>query len=135
MLIATKADAVPPNQRLNMNALLSGMCEGTVRKKLKDFPLSAKFVVAIRATRDIEVLVDGVLVQVVEGLCSATKKRRRVLMVDIPDRCPTPDTFRRWPGFTVPRFAPPQIEGGGNFGVPNLRLSQVLQDLVGDYPA
>ena len=77
-------------------------------------------------------MLDGAPVGVVEGLCSETGKRRRVTMLEVPDRVPDPKYFRRWQGVRPPRFVPPRVQGRGEYGVPNARLGHLLNKLIGD---
>jgi predicted YcjX-like family ATPase len=133
MLVATKADTVPPNQRAAMAKLLEDMCGGRFAGAAGIAKPEAEYLAAVRATEEVEDKVDGgQLVRVVEGLCSDTGKRRRVTMIDVPDRIPLPDYFRRRRGIRVPHFVPPAVDGRGAYGVPNVRLGHVLQKLLGE---
>lgn len=133
ILIATKADTIPPNQRAALQSLLTDMCGGRFAGAAGAARPEADYLAAIRATRDVDATVDGGdPVRVVEGLCSETGKRRRVTMIDVPDRMPSTDYFRRRQGIRPPRFVPPTVDGRGDYGVPNVRLGHVLHKLLGE---
>ena len=133
LLLATKADTVPPNQRAALRSLLMEMCERRVAGAARIAPPATGYVAAIRTTEEVEREMEGgERVRVVQGLCSEQGKVRRVTMIDIPETMPSPAYFRRRAGHRAPRFVPPKIEGGGRYGIPNLRLGQSLNDLLGD---
>jgi len=133
LLVATKADTIPSNQRAALQSLLADMCGGRFAGAAGVAPPEACYVAAIRATQDVEALVDGgEPVRVVEGLCSESGKRRRVTMIDVPDRIPTAEYFQRRKGLRAPRFVPPKVEGRGDYGIPNARIGSVLNRLIGD---
>ena len=132
LLVATKADTVPPNQRASLSSLLKDMCSGTVAKEANiPYPL-ANYVAAIRATEDVEWEVDGATVKVVKGLCGDLGKQVVVKMVDIPDSMPSSDYFKRREGKRTPRFVPVKVKADGKFGIANVRLGSMLNDLIGD---
>lgn len=133
LLLATKADAIPPSQRAALASLLRDMCVGRVASGARIRTPNAGFVAAVRATEDVERPgEDGERVRVVEGKCAETGLRRRVNWFDVPDLMPDAEDFRRRAGVRPPRFVPPKVEVGGRLGVPNLRLGQALDDLLGD---
>ena len=132
LLLATKADAVPPNQRAALKSLLAEMCKRRVAGAAGIAPPSAQYMAAIRATEDVKVTGDdGDKFRAVQGLCDDGQVRR-VISVDIPAEMPKPDYFRRREGQRTPRFRLPPTEGGGRYGIPNVRVGQVVNDLVGD---
>jgi predicted YcjX-like family ATPase len=57
---------------------------------------------------------------------------RRIKKIDIPAEMPKPDYFERRAGIRTPRFVPPEIKGGGRYGIPNVQLGEALNKLVGD---
>ena len=133
LLLATKADTVPPVQRAALKSLLAEMCTRRVVGAAGIAPPTADYVAAIRATEDVEHEIEGgERVRVVQGLCSEIGKMRRVTMINIPETMPEPDYFQRRAGIRTPRFVPPKVDGHGRYGIPNVRLGKVLDDLVGD---
>lgn len=133
LLLATKADTVPPSQRAALQSLLVEMCSGRFAGAAGVAPPEAEYVAAIRATRDVDAVVDeGEPVRVVEGLCAETGRRRRVTMINVPAQMPSTADFQRRQGVRPPRFVPPKIEGHGDVGVPNVRLGHVLHRLIGE---
>jgi len=132
LLVATKADTVPPNQRAALSSLLEIMCANTLTGAAYIAKPDAMHVAAIRATRDVTQQMDGAEVKVVQGLCSVLRKQVRVTMIDIPDTMPDAEDFKTREGVRTPRFVPPKVEVGGRLGVPNARLGMVLDALIGD---
>lgn len=133
LLIATKADTVPPSQRAALASLLDDMCAGAVAANANVLRPRTRAVAAVRATKELRVEVDGRgPVDVVQGLCADVRKQVRVTMIDIPETCPDSDYFRRHEGVRPPAFLPPKIEVGASQGIPNSRIGVVLNDLVGD---
>ncbi|MGE0419660.1 MAG: YcjX family protein [Acetobacteraceae bacterium] len=133
LLLATKADAIPPSQRAALATLLRDMCVGRVAGNARIVPPQVDFVAAVRATEDVERPgEDGTPARVVEGKCADTGRRRRVNWFDVPDVMPDAAAFLSRAGVRPPRFVPPQIEAGGRLGVPNLRMGRALDDLLGD---
>jgi predicted YcjX-like family ATPase len=92
----------------------------------------ANYVAAIRATKDVEWEVDGAMVKVVKGFCADLGKQVVIKMVDIPDSMPSSDYFERREGQRTPRFVPAKVKANGQFGIANVRLGKVLDDLIGD---
>ena len=132
-LLATKADTVPPNQRAALSSLLGDMCSGRVSGAAKIAPPNVAYAAAIRATQDVELdLNTGEAVRVVQGLCSELGKVCRVTSADIPESIPNGAYFARRAGMRFPQFVPCKIGAGGRYGVPNLRMGKVLDDLLGD---
>jgi predicted YcjX-like family ATPase len=132
LLLATKADTVPPNQRAALSSLLTDMCSGTVASRANIPHPTARFTAAIRATADVEYEVDGEKVRAVQGLCADLGKQRRITMIDIPESMPDSDYFERRHGVRTPRFVPPKVKPDGRSGLPNVQLGRVLDDLIGD---
>ncbi|WP_431283015.1 YcjX family protein [Humitalea sp. 24SJ18S-53] len=133
LLLATKADTVPPNQRAALKSLLAEMCARRVAGAASIGPPATGYVAAIRATEEVEVVTDtGDRVLAVQGFCGDAGRQRRVSLFDIPESMPTSADFARRTGLRPPSFVPPRIESEGRHGIPNTRLGQVLDDLVGD---
>jgi predicted YcjX-like family ATPase len=132
LLVATKADTVPPNQRAALSSLLKDMCSGTIAGNANIPNPVACYTAAIRATEDVEWEVDGAKVRVVKGLCADTGKQVLVKMIDIPDAMPDSAYFKRRVGVRTPRFVPPKIKPDGRSGIPNVQLGKVLDNLIGD---
>ena len=132
-LLATKSDSVPSSQRKALASLLREMCAGTVAGAAGIARPEASHVAAVRATVDIEhVSETGEDIQAVQGVCADRGKQVRVTGVNIPETLPNAEFFRARQGQRVPQFVPPRVEHGGWQGVPNARLGQVLEDLLGD---
>ena len=133
LLIATKADTVPASQRAALASLLRDMCSGRIKGAAKISLTDIDHIAAVRATRDVEIEGDdGFPVKVVQGKCADTGKIRQVKLFGVPDRMPMPEDFARRKGLRPPRFVPPKVQVGGQYGVPNARLGTLLQTLVGD---
>jgi predicted YcjX-like family ATPase len=134
VLLATKADTVPPNQRPALSKLLTDMCAGAVAGATGVPPPDARYVAAVRATTDFPYTPAGTAERViaVKGYCADVGKERVLISLDIPEGIPDRAYFARRQGQRPPRFVPPTIEGRGKLGIPNLRLGEAMQALVGD---
>jgi predicted YcjX-like family ATPase len=68
----------------------------------------------------------------VKGYCEDVGKERVLISLDIPEGIPDRAYFDRRKGMRPPRFVPPVIEHHEKQGIPNLRLGEAMQGLVGD---
>jgi len=133
LFLATKSDSVPASQRGNLESLLKSMRLGACGKAAADAAAeSVGHIAAIRTTVDVRCNINGHDVPAVKGLRAEDGRHVEVAALDLPDRVPESEYWANPERLWMPEFVPPKLEAGGRLGIPNVRLGEALDFVLGD---
>lgn len=132
LFAATKADNVPADQHVNLNALLKSMISASENDARFDGVTTDTLTTsAIKSAHMVRREHRGRQLNCVRGIPQGRKEEEDVYPGDVPSKVPKP---RDWDQgrFDFPDFLPPLLHNPKGQGIPNIRLDKALAFLIGD---
>ena len=132
LFAATKADHIPSNQHANLRRLLDGLvAERRNAIRFEGATVETMAIAALKCTETVTAEHQGRQLSCVRGIPLG----RTEPTVSIRARSPTTPGAgpRRYPQLNFLEFRPPTLVGRHGRGLPNIRLDQALEFLVGDF--